>query len=81
VNLDHDEKLMRAAISELGITWRNWRGGKADRIKARYGIQVIPLVLVIDDKGMIRAKDVGGEAMLEETIDGLIREATSFGIE
>ncbi len=74
VNLDHDEKQMRAAISELGITWRNWRGGNADRIKARYGIQAIPLVLVIDDKGIIRAKDVGGERILEETIDRLVFE-------
>ena len=72
VNLDHDEKLMRGAISELGITWRNWRAGNADRIKARYGIQAIPLVLVVDEEGIIRAKDVGGKAMLDQTIDGLL---------
>jgi thiol-disulfide isomerase/thioredoxin len=77
VNLDHDEKQMRAAISELGITWRNWRGGNADRIKARYGIQAIPLVLVIDEKGIIRAKEVGVEATLDQTIERLVLEVTA----
>ncbi len=38
VNIDHNEKLMRDAIAEHHITWRNWRAGHDDRIKARYGI-------------------------------------------
>ncbi len=74
VNLDHNEELMRRAISEHGIIWRNWRGGSDDRIKGRYGIQAIPFVLVIDSEGIIRAKDFQFEA-LERTIEGLLQRA------
>ena len=72
VNLDHNEELMRRAISEHGIIWRNWRGGSDDRIKGRYGIQAIPFVLAIDSEGIIRAKDFQFEA-LERTIEGLLQ--------
>jgi thiol-disulfide isomerase/thioredoxin len=75
VNIDHDEGSMRAAISDLGITWRNWRGGRNDQIKTRYGIQAIPLVLVLDPDGIIRAKGVGDEAVILKTVDSLVQEA------
>ncbi len=76
VNLDRKEDLMRAAVSELGIVWRNWRGGRDERIKARYGVQAIPLVLVLDAKGIIRAKDIRDEE-LERTLEGLVQEAAT----
>jgi thiol-disulfide isomerase/thioredoxin len=78
VNIDHNEKLMRDAIAEHQITWRNWRAGHDDRIKARYGIQGIPLVLVLDPAGIIRAKDVHDEA-LDRAIDDLLKAANTEG--
>jgi peroxiredoxin len=78
VNIDHNERLMRNAIAEHHITWRNWRAGHDDRIKARYGIQGIPLVLVIDPAGVIRAKDAHDEA-LDRAIDDVLKEVRAAG--
>ena len=78
ITLDHDESTMRRTISEHGITWRNWnwRAGRDDKIKTRFGIQAVPLVLVIDPDGIIRAKNTGFEPRLEQTIDDLVLEAS-----
>ncbi len=59
--------------SERGITWRNWRAGNDEKIKTRYGIQAIPLVLVIDPEGIIRIKNAGYEARFDQMIDDLVQ--------
>lgn len=52
--------------------------GHDDRIKGRYGIQAIPLVLVLDQAGIIRAKDVH-DAALDRAIDDVLKEANTEG--
>ena len=51
VNIDRDRGKMESAISQHGITWRNWYDGGNGKIKARYNIQAIPLVLLLDPLG------------------------------
>ena len=76
VTLDHNESIMRSTISDRGITWRNWRAGRDDKIMTRYGIQAIPLVLVIDPDGIIRLKNAGYEMRFDQTIDDLVQAAS-----
>ena len=72
VNSDSKEKV-QAALKRENITWRSfWDGGKTGGpIATQYGVRSWPTIYVIDHEGIIRYKDVHGEAM-DNAVDELI---------
>ena len=77
VNLDRTVAAARAIIEKEKIPWPNWLDGdpaKPGPIAARYHIQSVPQIYVLDRKGIIRASDVHGEA-LDKVAETLLGES------
>jgi thiol-disulfide isomerase/thioredoxin len=73
VNCDQSEDDARKAITKARVTWPNWFDGNPDEgpIVARYHARSLPRIYVLDPKGVIRYKDVRGEA-LSKAVDDLL---------
>jgi hypothetical protein len=66
VNSDPDKKELKKANEENGITWRSfWNGPKArgGPISTAWNVRGWPTIYVLDEKGIIRYKNVRGDAM------------------
>lgn len=77
VNSDLDKQSLKGELDRHGITWRSfWCGPKGTdgEIPRRWNIHAWPTVYVLDDRGVIRAKDVTGPA-LDQLLETLIAEA------
>ena len=75
INSDSDRKALREVLKEEKITWRSWfDGGKiGGPIATRWQVRGWPTIYVLDAKGVIRARDVRGEA-LDREVDKLLAE-------
>jgi thiol-disulfide isomerase/thioredoxin len=75
VNCDRSGDEARAAMTKNGITWPNWFDGDPSEgpIAARWSVDSLPQVYVLDAEGVIRFKDVRGEA-LGKAVDVLLAE-------
>lgn len=80
VNSDSDRAQLRRVMEEEGITWRSWWDGGSTRgpIARSWKIDRWPTIYVMDSKGVIRHKNVRGEA-LDEAVDGLLAEMAGRG--
>ena len=69
----------RAALKEGGITWPSWFDGGSRRgpIASHWNVHGWPTIYVLDGKGVIRYKDVRGEAM-DAAVDALLKETESI---
>ena len=75
VNSDRDREKIKARVKEEKITWRSfWDVTTSGPIATRWNVQGWPTIYVIDHLGVIRAKDVRGEA-LERWILQLVKKA------
>jgi peroxiredoxin len=75
VNTDESVETLRDAISKGEITWRCWWDGPpGGPICEQWNVQGFPTVLVIDQKGVIRLRQVGDEG-LEELVLKLLAES------
>ncbi len=74
VNSDSKEQVT-AAIENNNITWRSfWDGGSpGGPIASAWGVNGWPTIYVIDDRGVIRYKNVRGQA-LDQAVDELIEK-------
>ena len=83
VNCDEDPEAARKAVRDLGITWPSWRDGSKIKgpcqidmgpVAARYHVERLPAVFLIDAQGAIRAKprDLDG---IDKPIDDLLKQA------
>ncbi|MBM3875568.1 MAG: TlpA family protein disulfide reductase [Verrucomicrobia bacterium] len=79
VNSDPKDKVV-AALKRENITWRSWfDGGKTGGpIAQQYGVTSWPTIYVLDEKGVIRYKNVRGERM-DEAVDTLLKELAAKG--
>ncbi|MAD80502.1 MAG: hypothetical protein CMJ50_06625 [Planctomycetaceae bacterium] len=79
VNSDPKEKVL-AALERENITWRSfWDGGNTSGpIASRWNVRGWPTIYVLDQKGVIRYKNVRGKAM-DKAVDALLAEASSNG--
>ena len=77
VNSDPKEKVL-AALKRENITWRSyWDGGNTSGpIASRWNVRGWPTIYVLDQKGVIRYKNVRGAAM-DKAVDALLAEAQS----
>jgi hypothetical protein len=76
INSDTLEVAQRT-VAEEQLTWRNiWAGalGTKGPIPLRWSIQGWPTAFVIDHKGVIRNKDLGGK-QLDDVLTKLIADA------
>jgi hypothetical protein len=76
VNSDADKDALRPRMAEENITWRSfWNGpkGTGGPISESWNVQSWPTIYVLDENGVIRFKNVRGEAM-DEAVDTLLAE-------
>jgi len=76
VNSDKDKDVYFAGVRDNGITWRSfWNGpkGTTGPISTKWGVRGWPTIYVLDAKGVIRARNVRGEAM-DKAVDELLAE-------
>ena len=75
INSDKDREALKEVMEEEKITWPSfWNGGGTKGpISKRWNIKYWPTVYVLDHHGVIRFKDVRGDAM-DEAVNQLLQE-------
>ena len=75
VNSDKDKDELKKAMEKENITWRSfWDGGSTNGpIAKKWNVHGWPTIYVLDDKGIIRYKNVRGAAM-DKAVDTLLGE-------
>lgn len=68
VSLDKDADKWKEAIKELNITWPQMSDLKAWQCEGSklYGVRGIPATVLVDQKGVIIARDLRGDALLQK---------------
>jgi len=77
VNSDPDKTALKARLVEERITWRSfWNGPKGTfgPIAGKWNVNGWPSIFVLDHEGVIRYRDVRGEAM-DKAVDELLAKA------
>jgi hypothetical protein len=76
VNSDKDREDVKKVVKQEKITWRSfWNGGGTDGpIAKTWGVAAWPTIFLIDARGIIRYKFVGGDG-LDEALAKLMRNA------
>ena len=75
INSDKDRDKLKEVMKTEEITWRSWWDGGSTNgpIASKWNVRGWPTVYVLDAKGVIRYKNVRGEAM-DEAVDELLAE-------
>jgi hypothetical protein len=75
INSDRDRDELKKVLEEEKITWRSfWNGGSTSGpISNAWRVRGWPTIYVLDANGVIRARDVRGEAM-DRAVDALLAE-------
>ena len=69
--------MLRKAVKAGEITWRCWwDGGSGSPIAASWGVESFPTVFVLDDKGVIRHKDLD-DAPMKQAVEALLEALES----
>jgi len=79
VNSDKDREALAPVILEERISWRsfwNGPGGTKGPIARSYNVRSWPTIFVLDAEGIIRFKNLRGEA-LDRAVDALLAEMDS----
>jgi hypothetical protein len=81
VNSDKDREELKKVMQEKEITWRSfWNGGSTSGpISTAWNVFAWPTIYVLDHEGVIRYKNVRGEAMDKAVDDLLSRIPTGVG--
>ena len=81
INSDVDKDELKKAMEKENITWRSfWNGpdGTGGPISTKWNVRGWPTIYVVDAKGVIRFKNVRGEAM-DKAVDQLLKETEKDG--
>jgi len=75
INTDKERNELKKVLAQEKITWRSWwnGGGTEGPITREWGISSYPAIFVLDQKGVIRYRDVRGED-LDKAVDALLKE-------
>ena len=76
VNSDRDRMALKEVLKKENITWRSfWNGpsGTGGPISSAWGVRGWPTIYVLDHNGIIRFKNVRGEAM-DKAVDVLLEQ-------
>jgi hypothetical protein len=81
INSDVDKDELKKVMEKEHITWRSfWNGpeGTDGPISTKWNVRGWPTIYVVDAKGVIRFKNVRGEAM-DKAVDQLLKETEKGG--
>jgi hypothetical protein len=76
INSDKDKDALKKVMEKEEITWRSWWNGPKGTggpLSKNWNVHGWPTTYVLDVKGVIRFKNVRGEAM-DEAVDQLLKE-------
>ena len=75
VNSDNNREALKKTMEKEQITWRSfWDGGSTQGpIATKWNVHGWPTIYVLDGKGVIRYKNVRGQAM-DTAVDTLLEE-------
>jgi hypothetical protein len=74
INSDPDKEKLMQAMEKEQITWRSWWDQTTSGpISTAWNVHGWPTIYVLDHKGVIRYKNVRGEAM-DKAVDTLLQE-------
>src|SRR5437879_13242725 len=75
INSDSDRDELKKVLEKENITWRSWwdGGSTSGPIATTWNVHGWPTIYVLDSKGVIRDKNVRGEAM-DKVVDKLLKE-------
>ena len=75
INSDSDRDALKKVLQEKQLTWRSWwDGGNTEGpIATQWNVEGWPTIYVLDQQGIIRAKNVREKA-LDEAVDRLLAE-------
>jgi hypothetical protein len=79
INSDPDRGRLQETLKQENITWRSWWDGGSPHgptdgpIATAWNVKGWPTIYVLDAKGVIRFKDVRGDAM-DKAVDQLLKE-------
>jgi thiol-disulfide isomerase/thioredoxin len=74
ITTDRNKEGFNSVRKEGSVTWRNsWQGSRAGPLVQEWGVTEYPTVLVLDAKGVVRYRNVSGEA-LSAAVDVLLGE-------
>src|SRR5436305_9717368 len=77
INSDPDREKLKTTLKEEEITWRSWWDiDTSGVIATKWNVHGWPTIYVLDAKGVIRYKNVRGDA-LEAAIQKLLKEMES----
>jgi peroxiredoxin len=75
VNTDQSRETLKKSIDAGRVTWPCWWDGGTDGpVATRWGVSGYPSVYVIDARGIIRYRDLAGEAMEKAVIELMAKE-------
>ena len=79
INSDGGRDALAKIVKENGINWRNAVDGTTNGpIATRWNVRGWPTIYVLDHKGVIRFRDVRGDA-LDRAVETLVAEAQREG--
>ena len=75
INSDQNRDELKKTMAEERITWRSWfdGGSTGGPIAKTWNVHGWPTIYVLDTKGIIRHKNVRGEAM-DKAVEALLSE-------
>jgi Thioredoxin-like len=78
INSDQNRQELKKVMEKEQITWRSWwdGGSTSGPIASRWNVQGWPTIYVLDQKGVIRYRDVRGHDM-DVAVDKLLKEMDS----
>jgi hypothetical protein len=83
VNSDRTPQELKKAIADEKMTWRSWfdGGGTQGPIATKFNVHGWPTLYLLDHKGVIRHKWVGGpgEKVMDEAVEKLVQAAEKDG--
>ena len=80
MNSDASREKLKPVLQREQITWRSWFDGGSTNgpIATAWGVRSWPTIYVLDQHGVIRYKDVRGDAM-DAAVDTLLGEMERGG--
>ena len=74
INSDKDREGLKKTLEKEQITWRSWwdGGNTSGPIATKWNVRGWPTTYVLDQKGVIRYKNVRGESM-DKAVDELLK--------
>jgi len=73
VNTDGNLNQVKSDLKKENITWRSWYDGQGGPICSKFAVRSFPTIFVLDEKGVIRYKNVRNEQM-DQAVETLVKD-------